>query len=193
MKLFLFIILTIAYNNASMAQKTYLKIQKGPSERSVVMYPPGTEFELRNEHGYIVMKNSDTPYSLEIKSRHKLTVSPNYKNEKDIFILTEGKVEKVLTARFMAKESRMETLFIDDRNVTAHKKVTESNLRKGYKNLEFELSNGISFTYKDGKYSAMFRNAKIEITGKYLINTEIGILKLSFDPKTGVVWWVFES
>lgn len=174
------------------AQKTYLKIYVDDSNESVIMYPPGTEFELKTEDGYIIMKNSETPRVIEIKSYHKLIVLPSYKGDRDIYHLKSGKVELAATKKFFENNSKNETLIIDDDHITAHQKVTDSKIKIGYKNLEFELNNGIEFKYTDGMFYARLKNQYLDIKGKYIIESKLGILKLSFNPENGQVWWVFE-
>lgn len=174
------------------AQKTYLKIYQNDSEKSTIMYPPGTNFNLKTKEGYIILKNSDTPRSFKIDDIYTLEVFPNYKDDIDTYKLSQGKIELVATETFFKTNPKIKTLLIDDKNVTSHKKLTDSKINKGFKNLEFELSNGIMFTYKDGKYFAELDDEYLDIQGKYYIESKLGILKLSFNPKNGEVWWVFE-
>lgn len=56
----------------------------------------------------------------------------------------------------------------------------------------FKLSNGIEFSYVDGKYNATLNNKYLDIKGKYVIDSKLGILKISFNPNNGETWWVFE-
>ena len=59
--------------------------------------------------------------------------------------------------------------------------------------MEFEISNGITFTYKDGEYTSTLNDKKLEIDGKYVIESKLGTLKISFNPRNGETWWVFEE
>ncbi|WP_298894470.1 hypothetical protein [uncultured Psychroserpens sp.] len=185
----------ILASSQTFAQNTYLKIYTDDTPESVIMYPPGTDFELKTKEGYIVMKNNNTPKIFEIDDDYTLFVYPNYKESSDVFKLNKGKVELALTSRFSDKDPKEETLFIDDSNITSHQKITDSKINSGLKNLEFELSNGIMFKYTDGKYKAYFKKEEnyLNIKGKYLIESKLGVLKLSFNPKNGQVWWVFEA
>ncbi|WP_299123818.1 hypothetical protein [uncultured Winogradskyella sp.] len=186
------LIVCIGIAMAGYSQKTYLKITKSKKANDYEMYPPGTKFELKNEQGYIVFKNSDQPGIIEIDEDYTLYIYPTWKEDADIFELTEGKVEKILADSYSEEDSDDHS--IKSNGISANYTVSDSKEREGKKNLEFKLSNGITFIYEDDKYRA-YLNEKhnyIRIEGKYLIQSEIGTLKVSFNPNNGVVWWVFE-
>jgi hypothetical protein len=130
----------------------------------------------------------------EIKGNYTLVVSPNWKEEKDIFQLTKGdQVELVLNRNFGKVKQSPKAIYINQNKIVAHKKLTDSKKFLGKKNLVFTLNNGIKFVYEDGEYYAKLRKKQVDIQGKYVIKTKKGILRLSFNPNNGVVWWVFES
>ncbi|MDO1501031.1 hypothetical protein Q2T40_12895 [Winogradskyella maritima] len=178
--------------NFGFAQETYLKITKSDKENDFEMYPPGTKFELKNKHGYIVFKNSNDPGIITIDDAYTLYVYPSWKNDADVFNLKEGKIENVLTSAHSQMPTKAYS--IKSNGVSGSYTVTDSKDRKGKKNLQFKLSNGITFLYEDDKYRAYLNEEYnyIRIKGKYLIESELGTLKLSFNPDNGVVWWVFE-
>lgn len=173
-------------------QKTYLKITKSNEINNYEMYPPGTKFELKNKHGYIVFKNSDEPGKIDIDDTYILYVYPNWKKEADIFRLTEGFLEKIPTNDYSMSATKSQS--IKSNGATAEYVVRHSNNLEGQKNLEFKLSNGITFEYFDGNYRAYFKEKEnyLHIEGKYLIESDLGTLKLSYNSNSGVVWWVFE-
>lgn len=172
------------------AQKTYLKITK---DGHPTYYPPGTKFDLKNPHGYIILKYSETPRVEHIDGNYKLIVSPNWKDEKDIFRLTDGdKVELVPTKDF-GKNENSKNVLLNNMNIKVQKEVTDSEKYEGKKNLRLELDNGILFVYEDGEYYAKLDNKYIDIQHKYVIKTNKGILRVSFNPNNGVTWWVFED
>ena len=193
MKKLVLLILVCLIFGSTYAQKTYLKITTKDETLNTIMYPPGTKFELKTEHGYLIFKNSDDPGLVEINEKHTLFVYPSWKDDADVFELTNGTVEKVLTPTYT--ESKDEKYNYSSNGVTAISTVTDSKERKGKKNLNFKLSNGITFIYEDDKYRAYLNKPDnyIRIKGKYVIETEIGTLKLSFNPSNGVVWWIFEE
>tara|TARA_R110001632_G_scaffold43376_1_gene109949 strand:- start:100494 stop:101081 length:588 start_codon:yes stop_codon:yes gene_type:complete len=175
------------------AQNTYLKIHKDDTLENTISYPPGTEFELRNEHNYIILKDNKTPRIFEIDGNYKLIVFPSYKTEKDVYELTKGaKVELRLTKKF-EKPANENIFYIDENSLKSEKKVTDSTIKKGKKNLVFKMSNGIKFQYTDGTYFATYYDEYIDVVGKYVIKTKTGTLKLSFNPNNGETWWVFQK
>lgn len=191
MKKLVFTILSSLMFCVLQAQATYLKITTNDKSLDRIMYPPGTHFELRTKEGYIIFKNSESPGILEIKEKHTLYVYPSWKNDPDVFVINEGKVEKVLTKTYSWSYENDEPTSYN--GVTAEKELTDSKVNEGKKNLKFTLSNGIVFTYVDGEYEATINGNKLKTRGKYLIYSELGILKLSFNPSNGVVWWIFEK
>lgn len=172
------------------AQKTYVKITK---DNKVIYYPPGTQFDLKNPHGYIILKYSETPRVEEIDGDYKMIISPNWKEGKDIIKLSEGdKVELALTKDF-GKDNNQKTVLLNNTRIKVQKEVTDSKKFEGKKNLRLELDNGILFVYEDGEYYAKLDNKYIDIQNKYVIKTKKGILRVSFNPNNGVTWWVFEE
>ncbi len=190
MKMFISIIVLFVTINTN-AQKTYVKITKG---EEVMYYPPGTQFELKNQHGYIILKYSQTPRVEKIEGDCKIILHVSWRNEPEIIELSKGdEVELEATQNFGKVKRNPKEIYINQNEIVAHKKLTDSKKFEGKKNLSFELSNGIKFKYEDGKYYAQYRRDTVEIKGKYVIPTKIGTLKLSFNPNNGVVWWIFEK
>ena len=190
MKWITFLILMV-YSLNSIAQNTYLKFTNTEKNTSI-SYAPNTKFEVKNKHGYIQMKNANSPYQLKIEEEgYTLTVYPSYKNGKDIYILNKG----AIIERIIAEDNTYEYSNYSNSNfkVTGRKKVTKSLVNKNKYNLEFELSNGITFTYKDGKYTSTLNDKKLDIDSKYVIESKLGTLKISFNPRNGETWWVFED
>lgn len=173
------------------AQKTYVKITKG---EEVMYYPPGTRFELKNPHGYIILKYSQTSRVETIDGNYQLILHPSWRTTPEIIRLTKGdKVELEKTANFGKVKKNPKEIYINQNEIIAEKHLTDSKKFEGKKNLVFELSNGIKFKYQDGEYYAKYRGKKVDILGKYVIPTKKGTLKLSFNPNNGVVWWIFEK
>ena len=189
---FLTLAFTLFFIGAGFAQKTYLKITKSNDESDIVMYPPGTKFELKTKEGYIVFKNSDDTGVVEIHEKHTLYVYPDWKEDADVFVLTEGRVEKLPTIKFSDSHKDSDEKATFSNGVSATSEVTDSETLEGKKNLEFKLSNGITFNYTDGLFSATLNNEPLTIKHKYIVYSNLGVLKLSFNPKNGKVWWIFE-
>lgn len=188
----IFTILMMSLVYLGFSQNTYLKISE--DNKASVSYPPGSKFELKNKHGYIILKESDTPLVFKINETYTLDVFPTYKLKKDIYKLSDGKIELVSVAKYMNHLENGKAKSTSH-GVTGEKIITNSKTMKGFKNIVFKLSNGITFQYTDGKYNAFLveEGHYLHIEGKYLIKSKLGTLKLSFNPKNAETWWVFEA
>ena len=76
--------------------------------------------------------------------------------------------------------------------VAVKKTITKSDLNPGTYNLSLVFSNNLIVRYDSGKISAWQNGKTLNVKGNYLVQTLEGLLKLSFEPKTGETWWVFE-
>ncbi len=172
------------------SQKTYLSIYETDARDNVIMYPPGTPFELRDAENNLIFTEKNYEGEFKIKGEYTLSVSPSWKVEKDIFRLTEGSIVVELTEDYYKYEQNKS--YGTSHGITVNKTLIESSLNPGMKNVKLSFSNGIVFTYTDGKAKATLNGKALKIKYKYMIYSDTGITKLSFNPKTGVVWWVFE-
>lgn len=187
-------LLTLLIAMSTAAQKTYLRIFKDSTKAEMIAYPPGTAFELKNRHGYIQLKNSETARKFYIKEPFTIHVYPSYKQKPDkISLATGALVELALTQNYANTAEINKKSRPDKQEVIARKTLTDSRKRKAEKNLVFKLSNGWVFNYVDGHYFATFKDKYLVIRGKYIMATQDGVLKLSYDPTSGKVWWVYEK
>jgi len=180
----------LIFLTTTFAQNTYLKITQ--KDTLSISYPPETKFELKNKHGYIILKNNNTPRIFKIEENYTLLVYPSYKSEIDVFELTTGKIE-LIKAKYY-KKGKFNLVTYQSNNETAEFTISDSESIKNSKNLHFKLSNGMTFKYTDGKYNAYLNTEEnyLNIEGKYYIESKLGVLKISFNPNNGEIWWVFE-
>ena len=175
------------------AQRTYLIIRPGEDISEQIMYPPGTPFELRNANNDLISTNENYDGVFKITKPYTLTVFPTYKDGSDVFELTEGSIEVALTRDFFHKtKSTQKEVRSFSNGVTVSKTITPSETVSGEKNLILEFSNGIVFRYTDGNAIATLDNETLKIKNKYLIYSDLGVAKVSFNPRNGVLWWIFE-
>ncbi|MDC8003579.1 hypothetical protein POV27_05920 [Aureisphaera galaxeae] len=171
-------------------QNTYLKIYKDESRSDQTAYPPGTRFEVRDADNNLLFDQDTAQKTFKVERPVTLVVYPNYKESQDIFPLSEGIIEQALTSDFFPTQNK-DTSY-GSHGVTVRKELTDSKKKPGSKNLKLTLSNGIIFQYQDGTAFAELNGKELTIKNKYIIYSDLGILKLSFGPKSGTVWWVFE-
>ena len=183
-------ILILCSLNMSQAQKTYLAIYSDASESGVIMYPPGTAFELYDRDENLVLNQDSFEGEFSIEEAHTLYVSPSWKEEQDVFKLENARIEVLLTKDYQRSEIKHSP--ITSHGVTVTKSLTDSTVNPKEKNVRLEFSNGIIFTYSDGIAKATLNGNSLEIEHKYLVYSELGVAKISYNPKNGVTWWVFE-
>lgn len=188
MKKLIYIMIILAAN-LSFAQHKYLQIHETDDSQGVIMYPPGTYFELKDEKGNLVVSQKTIGTRFEIDAPHTLYVFPSWKDGTDEFELVDGRIEMVST--YLYPKNNQVSKGYASNGVTVEKVLSNSSDPEK-KNVELIFSNGIKFYYTDGMPTAFLNDEPLDIEGKYIIRSKIGITKLSFNPKTGVVWWVFE-
>ncbi len=172
------------------AQETYLKIYKTDEQHDQIMYPPGTKFEVRDAEGNLLFNETNYSGEFQVNQAITLTVRPNYKNDADVYELSEGKIELAKTKDFFPTQPKKKKYH--SYGVEAKKEVSNSKILDGMKNLTLTFSNGVIFNYIDGKASASLHGESLKIKGKYLVYSELGVAKVSFNPSTGTTWYVFE-
>lgn len=168
------------------AQQTYLKITF--SNQKSLSYPPKTKFELVNNQGDTILTENQKPQKKLVDKDYILTIYPTYKQKTDVIKLSNSQVELVeittMNTNHFGKWS--------SNGVEGKYTVSDSMKQNGKKNVVLTFSNGIVFTYTDGDVKAKLNNTELVIKGNYVIYSEIGIAKVSFSPKNGETWWVFE-
>ena len=190
LKLLMPLALAIVVSNSATAQKTYLTIFESDKKEDQISYPPGTAFELMNAEEEVILTEESEAGTYKITEPSTLIVSPTYKEETDRFELSEGSIQINLTKHFFKNEKIGYSYHSN--GVTADKTLTYSEKNPNMQNVKLELSNGIIFKYTDGYATATLNNEELRIEGKYLVYSELGVAKISFNPKNGVLYWVFE-
>ncbi len=70
--------------------------------------------------------------------------------------------------------------------------IQKSLKREGRYNLELTFSNDLLFSYQDGDVKATQKGVDLIIVNHYLVQTEEGLFKISFNPANGQLWYVIE-
>ena len=204
------IILFICTNALVSAQNKYLKITK--ADTTSISYPPNSKFQLTDADNTIIISNQDDFKRFTINQSYTLTVYPTYKETADTYKLSAGKLELIdNSAYFKAlakhnvknKEERKEKKENDygantysknhfSEGLTMKKTLTPSAINEKQYNGVFEFNNGVTAKFLEGTMTATQNGNTLKIEGRYLIYTETGLIKLSFYPRNGETWWVFE-
>lgn len=173
----------------------------GTAEQSIA-YPPGTSYKVYRASMELI-PNEVEEGPLVLDGTFELLVYPTYRKDRPDQYNFKDQQVKIYTGteEFITPEAKMEMAKQQPSKsvkpkvtpvLTGKKELTRSTLYPERYNLKFELSNGISFFYQDGKYSAHLDGKDLTIAGKYVIETKLGTAKLSFNPRTAELWWVFE-
>lgn len=184
------LIISMIISISAKSQNTYLKISE--DDKTSISYPPESKFTLTDSNGYVVLKNTSKPLLFKIDKAYKLEVFPSYKIESDVYNLTNGKIEVVSNADYLNAGKHKKGAF-QSYGVSLDKtSYIDSSVKKGETNVVLEFSNGVIFKYKDGKITATLNNKEVEVKGHYLIYSDSGVVKISYNPKNKELWWTYE-
>ena len=173
------------------------------SLEKVIYYPKGSTYRV-----YLTKKDKETITTenfVTYQGNMHLTVYPkNRKNKPEQFDIKGKRLRIYWTARaafdagFGAgwkSDSETEEDDLNDKSpkITLEKELKESKINIGKYNVTLKFSNGIVFKYFDGKFNAKLNDKYINIKERYIIEMDSGILKFSYNPDDGKVWWIFEK
>jgi hypothetical protein len=128
----------------------------------------------------------------KIDESYTLTVFPTYKKEKDVYNLINGKIELISNAEYIIGIPHEKSVY-QSYGVSLDKTTySSSTINKGESNVVLEFSNNVVFYYTDGDVRATLNSIDVEIKGKFLIYSESGVVKISFNPKNKDLWWTYE-
>ncbi|MEM6965501.1 MAG: hypothetical protein AAF573_12090 [Bacteroidota bacterium] len=176
-------------------------------DQLISYYPEGTTYQVE------LIKKDAAPVITEEKVVYEgdmqLRVFPKYrKDEADQFAITGKRLRIFKTAAAAAEagfvaewnySDKKETptdygkMELPAQKVTVSKKLEPSKITEGNYNVTLTFSNGVIFKYSDGKYNAQLNGESLRIKNKYIVETDDGILKFSFNPENGEVWWFYEA
>lgn len=192
----LVIILSLLLSGIAFAQPTYLMIFENDEDLSRITYPPGTSYELRNEEGDLIFNETNYSGDFKISKPHTLTIYPNWKDDPDVYELTQGKLVIAKTEKFFddhKSEDKKTKSVYQSYGVTLDEKfLSDSETLEGQKNVRLIFSDEVVFDYIDGEARAYQNGKKLNIVGKYLVYSDNGVHKISFNSRTGTTYWVFD-
>ena len=162
-------------------------------------YPENAEITIIDSVGNKTKIEKDDAVTLE--GEYTLSIVVPWKKEPEILKSDGG----VLEIYMLPEERRNWTPEVDHRSETTwydtntntpsleRKEILFSKKNPDRYNLLAVFNNGLVFKYEDGAVRAWLDSEEIEVTNHYLVETPEGLLKISFDPKDGEFWYVFES
>jgi hypothetical protein len=213
--IFITLLLSFSYQLSQAADITCLRIIDGTTD---VMYPPGSEIILQDIEGNNVLTYAELETLGEYNITQPLTlyVIVTYKEEHDVYKLSTGTL--YAQKQTYTKRSYPSTKQSDSKkrktsygnsygNIEAKEyKYDREHFTKGLEiretwflsndgvnyNVGIEFNNGVVFYNRDGIAEAWQNGKMLKIENKYLISTDDGLIKLSYNPKNGEIWYVFE-
>ena len=190
----LIVLLAMLISGIALSQPTYLMIFENENDTNRITYPPGTPYELRDEDNNLILNETNYSGEFKIDKSYILTVRPSWTEKLQIYNLTSGKLVIAQTTKYTdnPKKSKTKKKY-QSYGVTLDEKVlTDSETIDNQKNVRLTFSDGVVFTYTDGEARAYKNGDELRIEYKYLIYSDMGIHKVSFNPKNGKVYWVFD-
>lgn len=204
----------IIESHASDLLTIVIEDENGQGEK-VIFYPAGTSYEVRNTSGQLSLPTEAFDGTLSFEGSVFLIVFPSYRKRPDEFQIGKGlrlytTVKAAIVAGYAAKgndeaiwvgdgmfvKSQSHHVIEIDRNherISGIKELIESDNRAGKFNVRLQLSNGIRFVYIDGEVRAYLHKKRLTVEEGYIIPSEIGTLKVYFDPDDGEMYWIFEE
>lgn len=174
----------------------YLYVERGEDEESSISYPPNTEFHLFNEAGDLILSDGDLDEPFEITSTHMLLLQPPYREDTDRLVLNSGRISmKTPYETYIDEKPELPQQNKYGRYTGPIKGTKEyfKSKNEGERNVLIIFNNDLVFRYFDGEARAWYDGDEVEITGNYIIDLPTSVAKISYNPKNGDSWWVFEN
>jgi len=165
----------------------------------VIYYPKGSTYRV-----YLTKKDRETIKTedyVTYQGNMQLTIYPKFRKNNPVHFDIKGKrlrifwtAQGAFDAGFGADwNDDSEATYKNSSKITLKKELVKSKIQTGKYNVTLKFSNGIVFKYTDGKFNAKLNDKYIHIKGEYMIEIDSGVLKFSYNPKTGKVWWIFKK
>lgn len=197
---------------ATTGESTYLKIELS---QKTISYPPGTPFLAQDSQGNTILNLYELKQVavFEITIPITLYVFVSWNDAPDVYKLSQGtlslqpsKIHKkeVSSTKKTVPKDHFSRPSDGDYERKSSSKTVHSNVylikkqffgydeKTGY-NVSLEFSNGITFLYRDGKVNAWSDGKSLQIKNKYIVSALGGELKISYNPKTQKIWWIFDK
>ena len=183
----------------SQAQDLFVIIKK--NNQQSIRYPENVTMDLFDNLGNKrrIKKND----AITVQGDYTLEIDVPWSEKNDIIESEGGPLEIfILPVDIRGKELEMFDRQKNDHQNNSNKSLAKPRLEKkelkksnvhiDQLNLMLVFDNGVVFKYEDGIIKAWEDGVEIKVTNKYLVQTSDALLKVSFDPKNGETWWVWE-
>jgi hypothetical protein len=183
---------------SSQTTDTYLVV-KDNANNSTIQFPGTTDLKLyRNDSLVLTREQMVMNKKYEIKGEQQVILDVSWSDEPKSMTLQDTYIQlKQETANKKTVNNEIPV----DLNKEAKSLEEASRVRlsfksityiDGYYNAIMKFSNGITFKYIDGRVSIDQNGKSLPYEKKYVVETNDGIFKLSYDPLDAETWFVFE-
>ncbi len=175
-------------------ENRYLKITL--EDDTAVSFPPNTRFLMEDTNGKILLypDRLEELSSYDISQAVKLYVFSSWKEDPDVFELNGGRLSlespRLLAYGKPKRKKKSKSSYGDPIGISKKRTIANSD---GTNDLSLVFDNGIIFYYKDGEASAWLNGEPLVIEAEYIIKSKLGTIKISYDPYTTIIWYVFEA
>lgn len=199
-----FIGLLLITFTAVATETSYLKIKL--DHQKEISYPPGIGFVAQDADGNTVLspEELETIKVYEVQMPITLFVFTTWNDAPDVYEISSGTLSlgetdvdyspdtKYTYGRSKKGETYGASAMTSNGLSMTQARYFANDTKTAY-NTSIEFSNDVVFYYRDGEVSAWQNGKGLEITGRYLIKTNEGIIKLSYNPSNKELWWVFDK
>lgn len=200
-----FLVTLLTVTTLTAGEAYYLKIKRTNGKE--ISYPPGLKFVVEDNDGNTILSPSDLE-ALKIYDIEKpivLYVFTYWNDQPDMYTLDSGKLLYIKKhtndtsnnkSDTYAKRRKSHEIWMPSsgqQKIFIKQKQYFANDTKTSYNLSIEFSNNVIFYYKDGNASAWQNGKKLNITKNYFIETNEGVIKLSYNPQNKKLWWILDK
>ncbi len=193
--LFIFSICIHAYG-----QDYYTIVKK--NDEITYNYPKNAQITLIDKNGKEKIINGEE--AIDVTGDYTLSIVVPWNDAPEIIKSNGGRLEVFVLSNIYASDYNERKNKTYKKEIKTYKKsygskpyLTNKEITQKEKNGVYELlavfSNGLVFKYSEGKAWAWINGDKVPVTNHYLVESPEGLLKLSFDPKDGEFWYVFDT
>ncbi|AGC76069.1 hypothetical protein LX97_00744 [Nonlabens dokdonensis] len=193
--LFIFSICMSAYG-----QDYYTIIKK--NDDITYNYPKDAQITLIDENGNEKIINNEE--AIDVTGDYTLSIVVPWSKKPEIIKSDGGRLEVFILSNIYANGYNKRKNKAYKKEISTYEEssspqpyLTKKEITQKEKNGVYELlavfSNGLIFKYSDGIAWAWINGDKVPVTNHYLVESPEGLLKLSFDPKDGEFWYVFDT
>ncbi len=162
-------------------------------------YPPTVTMTLIDQDGKErIIENNQ---AVDVSGDYTLNIDVPWSKDPEIIKSKGGRLEIFRLPTDIRKQKEYNAIEIKEYKTESidssipqlqRKELFESLQNEGEFNLLLVFNNGLVFRWFDGLARAWQDGEEIDVTNRYLVQTNNGLLKVSFDASDGETWWIWD-